>query len=90
MYLFEREMILGRSFPWKLGAMTDSLIGRNHALLRISGYQCRIIDQSANGTFINEERIPSQREIQLSDGDRIRMGNEVFRFNQQDLLERNR
>ncbi len=60
--------------------LDDLKVSRHHAVITIEGDRCFIHDQnSANGTFVNEERI-SQRELQL--GDSLRLGDTQISFQQ--------
>ena len=87
LYLFENEIILGRSFPWASGAMTNKMIGRQHAVFHISDYQFYLTDKSRNGTYLNGERIESDKPVLLKNGDRLRFGNEHFIFSHHVLKE---
>jgi len=49
----------------------DPEISRNHAKLWLAGDSVKIVDSSANGTFVNECRVT---EACLNPGDRIRFG----------------
>jgi adenylate cyclase len=56
---------------------------RHHAAIHIQkhawGNECLLIDLgSANGTYVNDQRIV--RQTQLQDGDRIRIADQEFRF----------
>jgi diguanylate cyclase (GGDEF)-like protein len=65
--------------------VTDDFISRVHAMLEISEQGWRIIDRgSLNGTFVNEVKITEQV---LFPGDRIRVGNHIFKFLSADDIE---
>jgi len=58
--------------------LKDGKISRNHASIECSDQGCTLIDlKSANGTFVNEERI---QRITLKPGDSIKMGETDLRF----------
>jgi pSer/pThr/pTyr-binding forkhead associated (FHA) protein len=58
--------------------LKDGKISRTHASIECNDQGCTLIDlKSANGTFVNEERI---RRTTLSPGDTIKMGETHFRF----------
>jgi pSer/pThr/pTyr-binding forkhead associated (FHA) protein len=54
------------------------VVSRRHATLRRGGDGYIVLDTSANGVFVNEGRV--QAELPLGSGDRLRVGNEEFRF----------
>jgi pSer/pThr/pTyr-binding forkhead associated (FHA) protein len=87
LYLFEDETVLGRSAPWALGAMTNKMIGRQHAILKIRSGKCYIFDQSKNGTYVNNNRIDQEKDVDLFDGDKLRIGRENFVFSCRKLKE---
>jgi len=60
----------------------DGYISRNHARITANRRRYQIIDlDSANGTFVNGERLQPRAPRSLRDDDRIRMGKVVLRFN---------
>ena len=76
--LHEGENIIGRvakNAPRQDVALEDpdKYISRRHALLRIRGGQCFVVDTSDNGTFLNGERLMRDREVALKAGDIIRI-----------------
>ncbi len=59
--------------------VSESTIGRRHALIEYKDYSFWIIDQgSINGTFVNGE--PVNSEVRLKHGDRIRLHKCDFEF----------
>lgn len=65
--------------------VTDDFISRVHAMLEVSEQGWRIIDRgSLNGTFVNEVKVTDQV---LFPGDRIRVGNHIFKFLSADDIE---
>ena len=57
-------------------------VSRNHADIITRGSQYFIKDlNSKNHTYVNSQMIPAQTEIEIHDGDHIRLGNEEFVFN---------
>ena len=85
-YFLEDETIVGRSFPWKSGAMKNKTIGRQHAVIRVQGDKCYLIDQSQNGVFDiargQKERLPKDEPVLLHDGQKLLFGKgEYFIFN---------
>jgi pSer/pThr/pTyr-binding forkhead associated (FHA) protein len=96
MLTVEAGPLTGRSFPLAPGVFEigrapdcavsvpdDTAVSRKHARLEGSGTAWRIVDgNSANGTFVNERRLESGRGQALNEGDRIRMGTTVVRFDQ--------
>ena len=57
-------------------------VSRSHAdiITRGSKYYVRDLN-SKNHTYINEQMIPIQIEVEIHDGDRLKLGNEEFVFN---------
>lgn len=79
-YALSQEIsVIGREPPCDV-LVCVSTVSRRHAQIRRDGPRCWISDAgSANGTFINGERIDEPHL--LEDGDEIRLGPEVhFRF----------
>ncbi len=61
--------------------LSDPNISLHHALIRIETQNSSIIDLgSANGTYVNEQRIEQNRARLLRTGDTIRIGNTTFRY----------
>ncbi|GAB4455799.1 MAG: hypothetical protein Kow0031_37310 [Anaerolineae bacterium] len=60
--------------------LDDRLVSRQHATLEFDGRLCTVFDEgSANGTFINDQRI-GDTGIPLRIGDRLRLGDTTFTF----------
>ena len=56
-------------------------VSRSHADLVSRGDKCFVIDlNSKNHTYINDEMIPVNCEVEIHDEDRLRLGNEEFIF----------
>lgn len=59
----------------------NPMVSRSHADIVTRGVRYYIIDlNSKNKTYINDQMIPSQCEIEIFDGNTIRLGNEEFVF----------
>ncbi len=59
----------------------NTTVSRSHADIIQKGDQCYIVDNnSTNHTFVNEEMIPSNTEVPLTHGMKIRLSNEEFEF----------
>lgn len=59
----------------------NAAVSRSHADLVLRGDRCFVMDlNSKNHTYINDEVIPANCEVELHDGDRLRLGNEEFIF----------
>jgi pSer/pThr/pTyr-binding forkhead associated (FHA) protein/subtilisin family serine protease len=72
-----RGVTLGRSSDNDIH-LSDSLVSRKHARIELQGGLFTIIDlDSANGTFVNGQRI---RQHGLRSGDEIRVGHSQLRF----------
>lgn len=60
----------------------NSAISRVHVILVNRGGVMYAADQrSANGTFVNDVRVDSGKEVRLKSGDKITLGDEEFVFN---------
>lgn len=87
MYKIQRgETLMGRSPKVDL-QLQDVGVSRTHARLTRMGDACYVEDlQSANGTFLNGERLSVAR--QLADGDKITLGSTtVLKFTYHDKLD---
>jgi pSer/pThr/pTyr-binding forkhead associated (FHA) protein len=70
------ELLFGRGSECAI-RLKDSAASRKHATVYVDGRTLYVRDEgSANGTFVNEERIESPTP--LSSGDQIRLGNTIF------------
>ena len=50
-------------------------ISRRHASMTLINRRLHLMDMnSANGTYINDERLPPRKPVELRDGDKIRFG----------------
>ncbi len=56
-------------------------VSRLHAILVCNSAGVRLIDlESTNGTFVNRALVPPDDPVRLADGDLIRLGQAVLRF----------
>ena len=61
--------------------LNDQTVSRRHAELRLVGGAWTITDlNSANGTYVNDECLAPNQPRPLRQGDRIRLGHIVLRF----------
>jgi hypothetical protein len=75
--LSDRPLTLGRG-PTNDVVLADPAASRAHAEVRMDADGCLLKDLgSGNGTFVNGERVTTAR---ITSGDRISIGNEVFRL----------
>lgn len=59
----------------------NNVVSRSHADIVTRGEHCFVIDlNSKNRTYINNQSLPIQVEVEIQDGDRLRLGNEEFIF----------
>jgi len=76
--LLEQEETVGRASTSRVH-LDDRTVSRNHALFLRDGDDWRIKDLgSTRGSFVNDERIESERE--LNDGDIVRFGSVELTF----------
>lgn len=68
-----RDVAIGRAPSCDIVLAGDQLASRRHALLRYKGGQYSVVDLgSSNGTYVNDQEIHGETELQ--DGDRITIG----------------
>ena len=78
------RMTIGRDAQCDI-EVTDDFISRVHAMLEVVDRGWRIVDRgSLNGTYVNEVKASEQP---LFPGDRIRVGNHIFKFLSADDIE---
>lgn len=78
--LFGGELILGKNPQLGPGAILfNRTISRRHCVIHMQGNTCFLTDLgSANGTFINNNRLSPQIAYPVRAGDRIRLANSEF------------
>lgn len=60
----------------------NAAVSRSHADIILRGDKYFVTDlNSKNHTYVNDEQLPCYTEIEIHDGDRLRLGNEEFIFN---------
>ena len=68
---------IGRDADNDLEIRSDDFVSGHHAVLRYQAGSLLLSDEgSRNGTFVNEQRVPS---VALRQGDQVRIGNAIFR-----------
>lgn len=71
------EIVFGRDPSCTVPLQSD-LVSRQHAKVAMIFDQVQLVDlNSTNGTYVNDKQI---RNVELRDGDRISMGDVVFKF----------
>jgi hypothetical protein len=79
-YSLDRSISIGREASNNV-VIADPFLSKRHAFFLVKDGQVFIEDlNSRNGTFLNGEKINQSEKIELSDGDKIRMGNLEFLF----------
>ena len=77
-------LVVGRETGCELELVDDS-VSRRHAVLRPTPGGYTVIDlDSTNGTYVNDVRIETR---QLEPGDRLRFGNQIFKYLSGDRFE---
>ena len=75
--LVKRITTIGRT-PANQIQIHDGAASRKHCLIKLIGESFSLVDLgSANGTVVNGDRV---KEIDLSDGDRIKIGKTILAF----------
>jgi pSer/pThr/pTyr-binding forkhead associated (FHA) protein len=83
----ERQSAVGRDDVCEV-QLVGKTVSRRHALLVPRDGRWWIADTgSANGTFLNDDRVPPGVALQLHHADRIRLGAEVLVFSEPLALE---
>lgn len=80
------EITFGRAGSSDILLEQDTLTSRHHALLKQEGQHYLLYDQrSANGVFVNGQKLASETGYALADGDHIGIGNYeiIFRTGEQ-------
>ena len=79
-----RPLLLGRDAGCDL-ELADTGVSREHARLEPTNEGVLLVDlNSTNGTYLNDAPVTRQR---LASGDRVRIGNQIFKFLASDDLE---
>lgn len=78
--VLDSRVMLGRHHAWEDGTMNEPRISRDHAEITWNGSRFCLRDLSANGTWINGSRMTKQETRELTDGDKIKMGDTVLDF----------
>jgi len=85
----DRDAVIGRLTEPGGITLEHPRVSRRHAEVRVTGNQIFLRDMgSANGTFLNGERITGYRELHA--GDRIDIGPYSFKFTGQGLVQSSR
>ena len=79
-YIVKDIQIIGRASQCEI-QIRDKKVSRKHALIRFEDFNYIINDLgSANGTFVNDERVVDNTGVPLINGDVVRVGNSEFVF----------
>ena len=79
-FLTQDEMIIGRD-PAAEISVADEGISRRHAALTRKGDAVLLTDLgSANGTFLNDQRVVQSHPVVLAKEDMLRVGNSILKF----------
>lgn len=83
--LSEASILLGRDTQCQL-VLPDDSVSRKHALIEQRNGEYFVSDlRSLNGTYVNENRVSG--EVPLHAGDRVRFGNQIFKYLSADGVE---
>lgn len=83
--LTAEPQLVGRDVLCSL-QLNDDSVSRRHAILERVDDKCLVADlNSTNGTYVNEQRITGSHA--LAAGDRVRFGNQIFKFLSADGIE---
>lgn len=82
----KEKFIIGRLVNMVDYVVQGNTIGKLHAEISIKegGYYIRDLN-SKNGTYVNDKRIPSNKEWEIKNNDRIRFSNFEYVFRQQEV-----
>lgn len=82
--LSQKAWLVGRDAEADI-VLADDSVSRRHAMLDVDANGCAVSDlNSTNGTYVNEERVTKRL---LAAGDRVRFGNQIFRYVTSDAIE---
>lgn len=86
LYVIDNNDVIGRSSVSKI-RLNDTLVSREHARIRVTQDKKVFVHDldSKNGTFINGKKLPKSL---LKSGDRVKVGNTVFKFTYYDSEEK--
>ena len=83
--LGNKPFVVGRNEDCEM-TVSDNSVSRTHAKFQVEDGSFWITDlDSTNGTFVNQKRIKTSRELQS--GDRVRIGGRIFKFIATDEVE---
>ncbi len=86
-FLAEGETVIGRSSSCQVVLDVES-VSRRHCSLLVVGHEVHLLDLgSTNGTWINGRRIQPQEPVALEVGDRIELGEIVYKLLRQGDVE---
>jgi pSer/pThr/pTyr-binding forkhead associated (FHA) protein len=73
--------MIGRTSDCAVALTKDTLVSRQHASINYENGAWSLLDNySANGSYVNNVRIPSSKSRPLEPGDLIRVGESMLRF----------
>lgn len=71
----KKNIFIGRNQTNAISIKDDPLVSRKHALIEHVGGSYYITDLgSTNGTYLNNQPVPSNQRLELKSGDIIRIG----------------
>lgn len=83
--LSDESLVIGRDDRSSLQLIDDS-VSRRHASIEYEEGLHLVCDLgSTNGTFVNERRLSGR--VSLNNGDRVRFGNQIFKYLKSDEIE---
>lgn len=85
--LYHEINLIGR-YKHSVISIDDTTVSKKHAIIRIAEEKMYVMDlSSANGTFVNDEKIESFKEKEVFYGDTIQIGRSYFSL-EENLAER--
>ena len=89
-FILDKPMnILGRDERCDVPLFGDPSVGIQHAAIRAENRRHVLIDAGTPvGTFVNGQRVPTQGEIPLSDGDTVQIGKHQIQFREKDTASK--
>lgn len=83
----EGDLTIGRDRVCEV-VLSSKTVSRRHARLVLDNGMWFLEDLgSANGTLVNDHRVPSRTSVRLRHGDRIQIGSERFRYSRPSELQ---
>jgi len=80
-YIDKDDYIIGRLSGYVDHVLMNNAVGKLHAQMICRNGACYVRDlNSVNGTFVNNKRIDSNKDVELKNNDKLQLANSEFVF----------